>query len=287
MMKKVKKLIRTLTLPLPDNFVIYAEYILRHRKLPNLKHPKGFNEKINYIKQSDWLLTKQMYVDKYKVRPFIEATIGEQYLATLYGVYKSADEVNLDELPQSFVLKLNNGSGCNLVVKDKDTLNKEEVHAKLERWLTFDFYKTTREKQYKDVEQFIICEEYLEDSSGELRDYKFFCFNGEMKFVQVDTGRVSGHVQTFYDKNWVKQDFTYVQDATDVVETRPVKYDEMVNLAEKLAKNFPFVRVDFYDVNGRIVFGEITFTPNNGMILFKPQSKELELGALINEKAYD
>lgn len=278
----IKKIYRKSLEILPDNIVIRIQYYRKYKKIFKINSCKTFNEKINYIKLSNWLEDKADYVDKYRVRSFIESKIGSQYLPVLYAIYHNANEFDFEKLPSSFVLKLNNGSGCNLVVKDKSSLDEKEVKILLDKWLKSDFYKNTREKQYKNVKQLIICEEYLEDDSGELRDYKFFCFNGEVKFIQVDTGRSSTHIQTFYDKDWNKLDFTYVGGKTDIIESRPTKLEEMIELSEKLSKQFPFVRVDFYYTNNKIYFGELTFTPNNGMQLFSPVEKELEFGNWIN-----
>ena len=155
-----------------------------------------------------------------------------------------------------------------------------------EMTLKSDFYKVSREKQYKNVKQLLICEEYLEDDSGELRDYKFFCFDGKFKFVQVDSGRFSEHIQNFYDNKWNKLDFTYVCEKNDIIDIKPEKYEEMITLAEKLSSQFPFVRVDFYYINNKIYFGELTFTPNNGMESIKPIERDMEIAGWIDIKKY-
>lgn len=278
-MLKIYKIVKEI---IPDNMVIRFEYYQNFKKKFSLKNCQTFNEKINYIKLSNWLEDKSDYVDKYKVREFIEKEIGIEYLPKIYGVYNKSEDFDLNVLPQSFVLKLNNGSGCNLVVKDKHKLCEAEVKKILNQWLKSNFYKFTREKQYKYVNQLIIAEEYLEDNSGELRDYKFFCFKGEVKFIQVDTNRSQKHVQTFYDKEWNKLDFTYVSEKTTIIEEKPTQLDKMIEIAEKLSQNFPFVRVDLYNTGKRIYFGELTFTPNNGMQSFNPIEKELEFGSWID-----
>lgn len=269
-----------------DKNYITIDYVKRFKKFPNIKAPKTLSEKIHAIKISNWLEDKGEYVDKYRVREYIENKIGNEYLIRLHGVYKNINEINFDNLPKSFVLKLNNGSGYNLIVKDKDKIDIEETKALLTSWLDSNFYKKTREKQYKNVNQLIICEEYLEDDSGELRDYKFFCFNGEAKFVQVDTGRFSSHIQNFYDKEWNKLDFTYVCEKNKIIDKKPKLYEEMISMAEKLSKEFPFVRVDFYYVNNKIYFGELTFTPNNGMQNISPKEKDLEIASWIDISKY-
>ncbi len=132
----------------------------------------------------------------------------------------------------------------------------------------------------------LICEEYLEDDSGELRDYKFFCFKGKFEFVQVDSGRFSNHIQSFYDRNWNRLDFSYVCEKNNIIDKKPEKYKEMICLAEKLSSQFPFVRVDFYYVNKKIYFGELTFTPNNGMSSIKPIEWDRKIADLIDIEKY-
>ena len=271
---------------LNDAQFITVDYIRKCKRIPNTRNPKTFSEKIHFIKISDWLEDKSDFVDKYKVREFIKNEIGEEYLIKLLGVYDNVEQIEFDKLPQSFVLKLNNGSGYNLIVKNKDDINELQTRELLNEWLKSDFYKVSREKQYKNVKQLLICEEYLEDDSGELRDYKFFCFDGKFKFVQVDSGRFSEHIQNFYDNKWNKLDFTYVCEKNDIIDIKPEKYEEMITLAEKLSSQFPFVRVDFYYINNKIYFGELTFTPNNGMESIKPIERDTEIAGWIDIKKY-
>lgn len=281
--KKLKNILKN---TINDNQIITINYIRNFKTIPNIKNPKTFAEKIHFIKCSDWLEDKSDFVDKYKVREFVKNNIGEEYLIKLLGVYETPEQIEFNKLPQSFVLKLNNGSGYNLIVKDKNKINELEVKSLLNEWLESDFYRVTREKQYKNVQQLLVIEEYLEDDSRELRDYKFFCFNGKFEFVQVDTGRFSNHIQNFYDEEWNKLDFTYICEKNNFIDKKPEKYNEMIDLAQKLSNKFPFVRVDFYYVNNRIYFGELTFTPNNGMKSIKPIEKDLEIAKLIDIRQY-
>lgn len=157
-MNVLKKFYKSILKNLDDNTYITISYLRRFKKIPNIKNPKYFSEKIRCIKVSNWLEDKQGYVDKYSVRDFISNTIGNKYLINLIAVYDNVYDIKFDDLPNSFVLKLNNGSGYNLIVKDKNELNYEETVEKLNSWLKSDFYKSTREKQYKGIEQVIICE---------------------------------------------------------------------------------------------------------------------------------
>ena len=286
-MKKILKNIylKTQTI-LSDEMCYKLLYFAKLREIPNKNNPKYLSEKIHCIKLSKWLEDKQRYVDKYKVREYISNVIGEKYLIKLLGVYNSFEEINFSKLPNSFVLKLNNGSGCNIIVKDKEKLDYKKLKKELDSWMKSDYYKLSREKQYKNIKQYILCEEYLSDDSGELRDYKFFCFNGKVEFVQVDNGRFSTHIQNFYDRKWNKLDITYMCDKNNIFDTKPDKYYEMLKLAEKLACKFPFVRVDLYYTNNKIYFGELTFTPNNGMGRIKPIEKDIEFASLIDLNQY-
>ena len=271
---------------LGDNKAITLTYIRKFKKIPNIKAPKEFCEKLHVVKVSTWLEDKCDYVDKYKVRDYVEKRLGIKYLPQLYGVYKKSSEIDFNKLPDKFVLKLNNGCGCNLIVKNKNNINEEEVKKLADTWLQSNYYKISREKQYKNIEQVIVCEEYLEDDSGELRDYKLFCFNGEVKFIQVDTGRFSNHIQNFYDKKWNKLNFTFACEKNNYIDKKPKLLNEMIKKAEILSSDFPFVRIDFYYANERIYFGEITFTPKNGHRAFTPKEMDLEIASWIDMNKY-
>lgn len=271
---------------LNDNDNITVSYIRKFKKFPNKKNPRTFAEKIHCIKISNWLEDKQCYVDKYRVRDYIKNTIGDKYLIRLIGIWDNTEDICFEKLPNSFVLKLNNGSGYNMIVKDKLKLNFKKTKDILNEWLSSDFYQLNREKQYKGIKQYILCEEYINDDSGELRDYKFFCFDGKVKFIQVDNNRFSNHIQNFYDINWNKLDFTYVCEKSNLLDKKPNKLEEMIFICEKLSSKFPFVRVDLYYAENKIYFGELTFTPNNGMESIYPLEKDLEIASWIDLNKY-
>lgn len=269
-----------------DNLVITLDYIRNFKRFPNTKNPKSFSEKIYIIKKSDWLENKSRYVDKFLVREYIESELGKEYLTKLYGVYKSAEEIDFNKLPNRFVLKLNNGSGRNLIVKDKSILDIVQTKQMLSEWLKSNFYMKNREKQYKNVNQFIICEEYLEDSSGELRDYKFFCLGGKVRVIEVDIGRFTNIKRDFYDIYWNKLNLKKGVENSNIILKKPPKLEEMIKLAEKLSKDIELLRVDFYYVDDKIYFGELTFTPANGMTPFEPREKDIELASYVNLDEY-
>lgn len=246
----------------------------------NLNHPETFNEKLQWMKLHDHNPKYTEYADKYKVREHISQVLGEDYLIPLIGVYSTPDEIPYDLLPDQFVLKCNHGAGYNYICKNKNTIDKDEVNRKLNGWLLEDFYLEKREYHYKDIERKIICEKYMEDDSFDtLLDYKFFCINGEVYMIQVDFDRFTDHRRNIYDVDWnlLDVEISFPKDTQRSV-PRPVQLDKMIEFAEKLSKEFREVRVDFYLINGKIYFGEMTFFSGAGFSKYNPQSFEAEMG---------
>ncbi|MBR1601006.1 MAG: glycosyltransferase, partial [Alphaproteobacteria bacterium] len=264
---------------------------LHHKKL-NLNNPKTFNEKIQWLKLYASTPIKTRLADKYLVRDWVKETIGEKYLIPLLGVYDSFDEINFDGLQNQFVIKCNHGSGYNIIVKDKSQIDKDEIRSKLTRWMNENFaFRVGTELQYKNMQPKIIIEQMIKNEKAEdLNDYKFYCFNGVVKYVQVISERINGtHKVSFYDMNWKKQpwwDNVFYEGKVE----KPKKIDEMVMLAEKMCQGFCFVRVDLYylDTN-EIYFGEMTFSPSSGGMRWSSEAINLRLGEMINlpKLAYD
>ena len=202
----------------------------------------------------------------------------------LLGVYdKTEEEIDYDILPNQFVLKLNHGSGYNIIVKEKNKENITNINKKLNKWIKEDYYKIKKEYQYKNVIKKIVCEEYINDSKGELLDYKFFCFDGEPKLFKVDFDRFQNHKANFYDNNWKLlnlQETGFENNKNEV--DKPKKFNEMLEIARKLSSEFKFVRVDLYNVDEKIYFGELTFTPASGKNSFTPLEKDKEIAERIN-----
>lgn len=239
------------------------------RKL-DLKNPKTLNEKVLWLKFHDYYnnpLIKQC-ADKYKVRDYIKDIGCEQYLNDLLFVYESVDEINWDKLPNQFALKLNVGCHCNLIVPDKNKIDYKAQSEIIKKWMSQKFYLKFSEMQYKDVKPYIIVEKYLGDSSGKPPvDYKFYCMNGKANSVMICEDRKGANKPKFFfmDRDWNKLPYTReVFDYPDFNVTKPDKMDDMFDIAEKMAKDFPFVRVDLYLVENKIYFGELTFTPAAG-----------------------
>ncbi len=252
----------------------------------DLKKPRTFNEKLQWLKLYDRKPEYTMMVDKYKVRDYIAELLGEEYLIPLLGVWDDPDEINFDKLPNQFVLKCNHNSGLGMCIcKDKSKLNIPKVKAELRKGLAQDYYLTGREWPYKDVQRKIIAEIYMSDNSADgLIDYKFMCFNGEVKcsFVCSDRFTSEGLHVTFYDREWQIMPFERHYPRAVVPIEKPKCYDEMLQMAMTLSKDIPFVRVDFYEIGGRPYFGELTFFPGSGYEEFTPEEWDTTLGSWIS-----
>lgn len=247
----------------------------------NLKAPKNFNEKIQWLK-FNWqhpLLIK--CADKYEVRSYVQEKGLEKLLNELLGVYSSSSEIDWAILPQRFVLKTTNGSHTNIVVKNKDNIDKVEVRKQLNKWMKKDFGKTNIEPHYSRMTPKIICERFIESSDGYFPDdYKFYCFNGEPLYCQFMSNRhtdLSKGLISIYDMQWNKIDVLRDKSA-DVVAEKPDNLEDMIYYAKKLSEDFPFVRVDLYNEDGKIIFGELTFTPAAGRWLSVTDSMLDEMG---------
>ncbi|MGN0243019.1 MAG: ATP-grasp fold amidoligase family protein [Lachnospiraceae bacterium] len=247
----------------------------------NLEKPELYNEKVQYAKLycRDERLKK--LVDKYEVRDYVREIIGKEYLTQIYGVYSSVDEIPFDNLPEKFVMKLTNGSGYNYICTKKTKKEIRKIKGRFKKWLKVDFYMLGREWAYKDVDNRIICEEYLEcDGIYGLNDYKVFCFNGEPKVIQVDYARFSEHKRNLYTPDWefIDERVAYDNDRNADIE-EPVNLEEMLTCARRLSKGFPHVRVDFYSIKDRLIFGELTFYHGAGYLQFENESFERKMGS--------
>lgn len=248
----------------------------------NLDNPVKFNDKLQWLKLNwfDPLATK--CADKYEVREFVKDRIGEEYLNSLFSKYESVDEINIDELPNSFVLKGTHGSGFNIVCRDKSKLDWDVEFNKMRRWFKTNYYLQNHEWVYKDIKPRIICEKYIEQETGEeLRDYRFFCFNGEPKFITVDFSitNKSKTRRNLYDLDWklMEEEISYPKEQRIIV-NKPEKLEEMIDLSRKLSYGFPHARIDFYYIRESIIFGEITFFHQSGMGKVKPLEFEDKMG---------
>lgn len=257
---------------------------LRYKKIPkglNFKNPSTFSEKINYLKLFKTQKTGSIFADKIEVKKFINEKFGDKYLIPTIATFDSVDEIDWEKLPKSFVIKATHSSGMNFICADKSLFDENEIKEKMRAWLKVDYAKVGGEWQY-NLQPRLICEEYLENTKeNSLLDYKFFCFNGEAKYVQVDIDRNKSHARNFYDLNWNLQDFYFVYPNSDTKVEKPAKFEEMVNVVNTLSDGLPFMRVDLYFYKDRIYFGEMTFHPEGGCGFFVPYEIDMKLGELI------
>lgn len=259
---------------------LYKEYSGR---LPDLENPTLFSEKMQWMKLHYRNELMPIVGDKYTVRKYLE-DLGYGYLLNdLIAVYDDVSKINFDDLPQRFVMKASHSSGWNLIVKDKSKINQTIWRKHFKYWLTHDIEWNGREWHYAEMKPRIVCEKYLEDASGALMDYKFFCFNGEPRFLQVNVGRGTVHsTQNYYDIDWKLMPFGKSQPHNpNICVERPEKFYEMLSLARELAKPFPYVRIDFYEAQGKIYFGEFTFFPCSGMPDFVPAEYDAIVGEML------
>lgn len=272
---------------LPDKQVMIIDYFFIFGKLPNLRQPETISEKIQWVKLYGGLEKYTKYVDKYEVRNIVGKIIGKKYLVSLLGVWDKFEDIDFDKLPKQFVLKATHGSSYVFICKDKTFLDKKSLEKTVAKWLGENFYEKTREIQYKSCTARIICEEYLEDESGGLTDYKIYCFNGKPHLIEILTDRHSQMKDDFYDIHWntMSIDFRGSPHSKKTLK-KPKNLTEMLIVSEKLSKHFPFVRVDLYVVRNKIYFGELTFTPSNGLLVFYPPQVNYRLGKLINLSKY-
>lgn len=270
---------------IPDDvFLKKAFRVNMHQEL-NLDNPQTFNEKLQWLKLYNRKPEYTTMVDKYKVREYIANVLGEEYLIPLLGVWDDPEEIDFDALPNQFVLKCNHNSGLGMCIcKDKSKLDISKVKKELKQGLEQDYYLTGREWPYKDVPRKIIAEKYMEDhSTSELRDYKFFCFGGMAKCYKVDFDRFVEHRANYFSADGKLMKIGEEICPPDFNKEIPVpeNLEKMKEFAEKLSATQPFLRADFYDVDGHVYFGELTFYPASGFGKFIFDGNDELLGSWI------
>lgn len=246
----------------------------------NLENPETFIEKINWYKLNDRNPLMIKCADKVGLREYVSQNGFGEYLNECYGIYDNVKKINIHALPKRFVMKAAHGSHMNIIVKDIDLVNWKKASIIMKNWLKQDIYWGGREWVYKEIPKRIIIEKYLEDDSGELRDYKIFCFNGVPKFVQVDIGRFGHHTRNFYNLEW---EFLDICDEVgcnpELKIIKPHSFVKMIEIAKVLSKPFQFVRVDFYEVNKKPYIGEMTFFHMGGNTGIKSEKWEKTIGS--------
>lgn len=279
----LKRLFYKVAMILPDKWFVMLKYYKNFRCFPNLRDPQTFNEKIIWLKLNYHNPAYTDLVDKYAVKKIVADIIGEEYIIPTLGVWDRAEDIDFDSLPNQFVMKATHDSGRVIVCKDKSKLDIEKARSEMAASLKRDFYAITREWPYKNVKRRIIAEQLLVDESQpELRDYKFFCFDGKARLCQVISERSESEKIDFYDSNWnnivglVGLNTNVTNSSFALLE--PLNYDVMVRLAEMISNKVPFIRVDFYNLSGKIYFGECTFYPASGIGCFKPDEYNRKIG---------
>lgn len=250
----------------------------------NLDEPRSFSEKVNWLKLYNRRPEYTQMVDKYAAREYIAGKIGEEYLIPLVGgPWENFGEIDFDALPNEFVLKTTHDCGGVVICRDKSSFDIKAAEKKLCEHLKKEYFWTGREWAYKNVHPRIIAEKYMGDENGVLDDYKFWCFNGYPKLCHVSTERFSGEglKVTYFDRNWVKQDFERAGANSDKPIEKPENYELMLEIAEKLADGNPFIRVDLYNIKGRIYSGELTMYPGGALTRIEPREWDYKLGSWI------
>ena len=293
----VKKLINWLTHPikihdflfnywgkmLPDK--VYLE-ILCKRRLGywiNLKTPKTFNEKLQWLKLYNHKPQYVIMADKYLVKQYVKNIVGDYYVVPCLGVWDDANDIDFSKLPDKFVLKCNHNSGGGMCIcKDKNTLNQDECRKALNEAKKLGYYYQGRDKQYRDINIKIIADTFLDDHrEGELQDYKFWCFDGVPTFMYM-TNKGQHIYENFYDMSFNPIEIQHGSPRMIPEYTKPAEFDEMKEIATKLSQGLPFVRVDFFDIDGHVYFGEFTFFDWGGLKAFNSYEMDLELGRYIH-----
>lgn len=278
---------RALAPMMSDKLFLKMKYLLIMGKWPNIDHPATFNEKLQWLKINDRKSIYTTMVDKYEAKKYVSHLIGEEHIIPTLGVWDQVEDIDFDSLPNQFVLKITHDSGGLCICRDKTTFDREKAIKILRKALNRDYFLQNREWPYKNVKRRIIAEQFLSGMGGQnyqLLDYKFYCFNGEPKFLYISKGMDNHKTArvSFVSLEWKQASFGRLDyKAFDEIPPCPENFDDMVHIARLLSKGTQFLRVDLYNHYGKILFSELTFFPCSGMMPFAPNSKDLEIGDLL------
>lgn len=282
----MRKILKKLTKYFPDELYLKMKYYKVFKKKLNLKNPQTFNEKLQWLKLHDRKDVYTTMVDKFEAKKYVANIIGEEYIIPTFGVYNTFDDIDFNKLPNQFVMKCTHDSGGIIIVKDKSKIDLKKAKSQMNECLKRNFYYLSREWPYKNVKPRIIIEKYMEEEGYiQLNDFKLMCFNGKVKYTFVCSERDNqkeGLAVTFFDNDWNKLPFERHYRSSKKKIEKPKNFGKMIELAEKLAKNIPFLRVDFYEINNKIYFGELTFFPGGGFEEFTPEEWDYKLGEMID-----
>jgi len=248
----------------------------------DLDNPRTFDEKIQWAKLYDRDPRRAQLADKVAVRAYVAERVGEKYLVPILGTWRYPKEIDFDALPEAFVLKANHGCGYNAIVRDKAKENLEALRRKADSWLHEDYaFRCGFEMHYQQIERRLLAEEYLENLDGDMPDYKFWCFDGKVHYIEYLSNRSRSLTVTFFDRMWNVAPFTNDHPRHEQLPPRPDQLDEMIWVSEALAEGLPYVRVDLYLLDsGEIKFSELTFTSASGSSRWDPPEADLMLGEL-------
>jgi len=260
----------------------------------NIKDPKTFNEKLQWKKFYDRKSIYTLCSDKYLVREYAKKKIGKEYLIPLLFATEDPNKIPFETLEYPYIIKSNHGSSRNIFIHNKNDIDKNKIISECKNWLKENYYYYGKEWQYKNIKPKIVIEKLLLDDKNNIpNDYKFHCFNGQVEFIQVDSNRFNDHKRTIFDINWDKMPFIYSPNVKslrlpkykeDLSISKPVLLKEMLKIASILASDFNYVRVDLYNLNQKIYFGELTFIPEAGFGLFFPNKYDLLYGEKLKIK---
>jgi hypothetical protein len=266
-----------------DEKITILQYLIKNNHKPDLKNPKELTEKLLWLKLNYYKEDYGKYVDKYEVRSYVEDKIGSKYLNEIFGVYDTFSQIDFNDFPNQFVLKGTHGSGYNIIVKDRSQLNIKQTKKKLNRILSQNYYNKFQEAIYKNIKPRIIAEKYISKIDNyPVVEYKFYCYNGEPKYIYAEKKELENIQKCFYDLEWNK---ILPQKVTPIfIESTfimPSNLEEMLEVATKLSEGFIFLRVDLYSVGNKITFGELTFFTGAGLIKSTIERFNKEFGDLI------
>lgn len=271
---------------MPDEEYLCKEWSYHFDKPLDLQNPQTFNEKLQWLKIHNSISEYTTMVDKYAVKQYVADKIGEQHVIPLLGVWNCFKEIDFDKLPNQFVLKCTHDSGGVVICRDKENFDKNQAEKILSTYLKRKYYYCHREWPYKDVKPRIIAEQYMAEKNNKgLTDYKFYCFNGVPLYLYVSIG-LENHAtaqMSFLNIDWSFADFGRTDyKPLEKLPPKPARFEEMIDMVKKLSKGIPFLRVDLYEINGEIYFGEYTFSPCAGMMPFDPPEADFKLGQLLD-----
>ncbi len=273
---------KRMTYVLPDRLYVFLNYVRNTHSIPNLKHPKTFNEKLQYLKLYNREPRYTAMADKLLMREFVESKVGPGFTVPVLGKWKRFEDIDFDSLPDQFVLKCNHDSGGLCICRSKADFDIEKARARVNRSLKTNYYLQNREWVYKDIEPTVFAEKYIQEGPEDvLWDYKFFCFNGTPKVMYKCKDAAKKREQAFFDMDRNFLDLEMEDPRPSIAPELPPCFEEMKEVATKLSQGVPFLRVDFFFVDGHFYVGELTFFHCGGYSPTKPEHWAVDMGSWI------